>query len=364
MTERVYNFSPGPAVLPLPVLEEAQRDLVALPDAGMSILEISHRSPWFKEIHEQAEVNLRDLLKIPEQYKVLFLQGGANLQFSMVAMNLLRGSNQSADYILTGSWGKKAIKEAEREGTVNIAWSGESDNFKRVPKQDQLQLNPDAVYAHFTSNETIQGVEFQTEPDTSGVPLICDASSDILSRPIPIENYSLIYAGAQKNAGPSGVTLVILREDLLERISADLHSMLDYRVHCDKNSTFNTPPVFPIYTIGLVTKWLMEEIGGLEKMEAVNRAKAQLLYDAIDQSKGFYIGHADPDSRSLMNVTWVLKDESLLPTFIEEAKQQNLYELKGHRSVGGFRASIYNAMPMEGVQCLRDFMVEFQKRRG
>lgn len=360
MANRVWNFSPGPAVLPLPVLEEAQRDLLALPGVGMSVLEISHRSKWFDQILQEAEANLRKLLKIPDHYQVLFLQGGATLQFSMVPINFLRG--KSADYILTGSWGEKALKEAQREGRVRLAWSGKDENYVRVPRQDELDLDPNAAYVHFTSNETIQGVEFQTEPETAGVPLICDASSDFLSRPIPIEKYALLYAGAQKNAGPAGVTIVIIRSEMLERVPENLPAMLDYRLHAQNQSVYNTPPVFAIYFVMLVTRWLLNEIGGLEKMAEINRRKAQLLYEAIDRSGGFYRGHAHPESRSHMNVTWRLPTEELEKSFVQQAQERGLYELKGHRSVGGLRASIYNAMPVEGVQALREFMEEFRAK--
>ncbi len=364
METRIFNFSAGPAVLPVKALQEAQRDLVALPGVGMSIMEISHRSKPADEVFAATEANLRTLLNLPSHFKILFLQGGASLQFSMVPMNLLRGEGKSADYILTGSWGDKAIKEAKKEGSIRTAWSGKADNYIRVPKAAELDLDPKAVYVHYTSNETIQGVEFQSEPETGGVPLVCDASSDILSHPIQIEKYGLIYAGAQKNMGPAGLTLVIIREDMLERCCENLGSILSYRVHAENNSVYNTPPVFAIYMTMLVTKWLIEDIGGLAEMEALNRRKAGLLYDAIDASGGFYRPHAHSDCRSIMNVTWRLPSEDLEKDFVAEAKKQKLDGLKGHRSVGGIRASIYNAMPEEGVAALRGFMLDFQKRRG
>jgi phosphoserine aminotransferase len=360
MTKRVYNFSAGPSVLPLPVLEEAQRDLVALPEAGMSILEVSHRSKWFIEVLEEAEANLRQLLQIPANYQVLFLQGGANLQFSMVPINLLRGQDKPADYIITGSWSVKAMQEAQREGEVRVIWNGKTDKFVRVPQPSELTTDSQAAYVHFTSNETIQGVEFFTEPVVGNVPLICDMSSDFMSRPLDVSRYGLIYAGAQKNAGPAGVTIVIVRDDLLENIPNDIHTMLNYRIHAEKKSSFNTPPVFAIYMVMLVTRWLLNDIGGLEKMATLNQQKAQLLYDAVDQSNGFYRGHAQPDSRSIMNVTFNLTTPELEQAFIKQAQTHDLHTLKGHRSVGGVRASIYNAMPIEGVQALRDFMIEFQ----
>jgi phosphoserine aminotransferase len=359
MEKRVYNFSPGPAVLPLPVLEEAQRDLVALPGVGISILEISHRSKPFEAIINQAEANLRKLLGIPENYRILFLQGGALLQFGMIPMNFLRNTGKTADYIVTGSWSEKAMKEAKTQGAVAAAWNGKSDNYHRIPRQDELQLNPGAPYAYITSNETIQGVEFRSEPDVGSVPLVCDASSDFLSRPIAIEKYGIYYACSQKNAGPAGVTTVIIRDDLVERSPADLPSMLNYKVMAENKSLLNTPPVFAIYVLKLVTDWLLNEIGGLEKMHQLNARKAALLYQAIDQSGGFYDGHAEPASRSLMNVTFRLPDPDLEGRFLKEALARGLAELKGHRSVGGCRASIYNAMPLEGVQALHDCMLEF-----
>ncbi len=360
MERRVYNFSSGPATLPLAILEEAQRYLLALPDAGMSVLEVSHRSRWVEDILQAAEANLRQLLQLPDHYKVLFLQGGARLQFSMVPMNFLSGTGKSADYILTGSWGQGAVKEAQREGPVRIAWDGKAEGYVRIPQPTELNFDPNAAYIHFTSNETIQGVQFQTEPEVGNVPLICDASSDFLSRPIQVERYALIYAGAQKNVGSAGVTVVIIRDDLLERVPDNLHSMLDYRLHAKSKSLYNTPPVFAIYMVMLMTRWLLQEIGGLDRMATINQQKAQLLYQVLDQSEGFYQGHSRVDSRSVMNITWRLPNEALEQRFLEQAQASGLCELKGHRSVGGIRASIYNAMPVEGVQALRDFMVEFK----
>ncbi|MFQ3609891.1 MAG: 3-phosphoserine/phosphohydroxythreonine transaminase [Fimbriimonadales bacterium] len=362
MTKRVWNFSAGPGVLPLPVLEEAQRELLALPEAGMSVLEISHRSKWFDAILEETEQNLRQLLSIPPDYHVLFLQGGASLQFAMVPMNLL--GDGSADYIVTGSWGEKAFQEAEKLGKARHAWNGKSERYTRVPHPSELDLDPNARYVHFTSNETIQGVEFPAEPSVGAVPLVCDMSSDFLSRPVDITRYALIYAGAQKNAGPAGVTVVIVRNDLLERVPTNLPAMLDYRVQAQNRSVYNTPPVFAIYIVMLVSRWLLHTIGGLERVYQMNREKAALLYEAIDQSGGFYQGHAHPECRSLMNVTWRLPSEELEKEFLKEAQAHDLYELKGHRSVGGCRASIYNAMPMEGVRALREFMLDFARRKG
>jgi phosphoserine aminotransferase len=364
MTERVFNFSPGPATLPLPVLQEVQQNLLALPGVGASVLEISHRSKTFEEMIAQAEANIRALLSLPEEYHVLFLQGGASLQFSQVPMSFLRGTGRSADYIVTGSWAKRALAEAQREGAVRIVWDGKADNYSRVPKHGEYEIDPSAAYVHFTSNETIQGIQFPAEPEVGDVPLVCDASSDFLSRPIDVRRYGLIYAGAQKNVGPAGVTIVIIRQDMLEQVPDDLPTMLNYRVHAEHRSLYNTPPVFAVYVVMLVTRWLLENIGGLEQMHAINRQKAQLLYEAIDRSEGFYRGHAQPDSRSLMNVTWRLPSEELEAQFVKEAKEAGLHELKGHRSVGGIRASMYNAMPIEGVRTLVEFMEHFRQKHA
>jgi len=364
MVKRVYNFSAGPAVLPLAALEEAQRDLLALPGVGASVLEISHRSKTFTEIIEKAEANLRSLLSIPDGHHVLFLQGGAQLQFGMVPMNFLRGTGKSADYILTGSWGKKAMQEAQTQGSVRAAWDGKAANYTRVPDQVELELDRDAAYVHITSNETIQGVQFPQEPEVGGVPLVCDSSSDFLCRPVPVERYGILYACAQKNAGPAGVTVVVIRNDLLEKVPGDLPSMLSYRVMAEGKSLYNTPPVFGIYMVKLVTDWLINEVGGLDKMHELNKHKAQMLYDVIDQCDGFYDKHAEPASRSIMNVTFRLPNQELDAKFLQGATARNLTDLKGHRSVGGFRASIYNAMPLDGVQTLRDYMLEFYQENA
>ena len=362
MTERIFNFAAGPAVLPEPVLREAQRDLLALPGVGMSVLEISHRSKTFEAIIEGCEADIRTLAKIPDGYRVLFLQGGASLQFSMVPMNILpRGGK--ADYILTGSWSKKAVTEAKKVGTVQIAGSTEGDNFSRIPAQSELHLDPEAAYLHFTTNNTIFGTEWEREPASGNVPLVADASSDIFSRPLDVSKYALIYAGAQKNLAPAGVTLVILREDMLARSPKDLPTMLDYNTHAKEKSLYNTPPVFTIYVMRLVAKWLIAE-GGLEAIGKRNAEKARLLYDAIDGSGGFYRPHAKPGSRSNMNVTFRLPSEDLEKQFVSEAKANGMDGLKGHRSVGGIRASIYNAFPRAGVEALVAFMGEFRKKSG
>ena len=361
MTERIHNFSAGPAVLPVAVLEEARRDLLSLPGVGMSVMEISHRSKTFDEIFARADTGLRQLLGVPDNYHVLFLQGGASLQFSMIPMNFLPQGG-SADYIITGSWGKKALKEAKRSGATNVAATTADGGFTRVPGAGELKLDPKAAYVHFTTNETIEGVEWKEAPAVGDVPLIADASSDILSHPIPVDKYALIYAGAQKNIGSSGVTLVIIRDDLLERIPDGMHTMLDYRTHVENKSLYNTPNTWGIYIISLVCKWLSEK-GGLQAMHRENETKARMIYDAIDATD-FYRGHADPDSRSIMNVTFRLPGEELEKKFASEATAQGLDGLKGHRSVGGIRASIYNAFPLEGVEALVGFMKDFEKKNG
>jgi phosphoserine aminotransferase len=360
-TQRIFNFSAGPAVLPVPVLEEAQRDLVALPGVGMSVLEISHRSKTFEDILARAEADIRTLGGVPATHKVLFLQGGASTQFSMVPMNLLT-SGTTADYIVTGGWAQKAVKEAQRVGTVHIAGSTESENFARIPRQDELQLTPDAAYVHFTTNNTLFGTEWKGEPAVGGVPLVADASSDMFSRPIDVSRYGLIYAGAQKNLGPSGVTLVIIREDLLARSSKSLPTMLNYAVHAENGSMYNTPPCFGIYLMGLVVKWAIGQ-GGLAAMAALNQRKAGKLYAEIDRS-GFYRGTADRSSRSLMNVTFRLPNEELEKAFVRQSSAAGLDGLKGHRSVGGMRASIYNAFPEDGIDALVTFMQEFERKQG
>ena len=360
-TNRVFNFSAGPAVLPVSVLEEAQRDLVALPGVGMSILEISHRSKTFEGILAKTEQDLRALGKVPANYKVLFLQGGASMQFSMVPLNLLT-EGATADYIVTGGWSQKAVKEAKRVGNVNIAGTTESENFSRIPRQDELKLTPNAAYVHMTTNNTLFGTEWAKEPSVGDVPLVADTSSDMFSRPIDVSKYGLIYAGAQKNLGPSGVTLVIIREDLLARSQKSLHTMLNYATHAENGSMYNTPPCFGIYLMGLVMKWALSQ-GGLDAIGKNNERKAAKLYAEIDRS-GFYRGTADKSSRSRMNITFRLPSEELEAKFVKETTAAGLDGLKGHRSVGGMRASIYNAFPEEGVDALVSFMREFERKHG
>ena len=357
----IYNFSAGPAILPQPVLLEAQRDLVALPGVGMSVLEISHRSKAFEAILAQTEADLRALGGVPSNYKVLFLQGGASLQFSMVPLNLLT-PGATADYIVTGGWSQKAVKEAKRVGAVHIAGSTESENFSRIPRQDELQLTADAAYVHVTTNNTLYGTQWAGEPNVGGVPLVADTSSDMFSRPIDVAKYGLIYAGAQKNLGPSGVTVVIVREDLLARSGKSLHTMLNYATHAENGSMYNTPPCFGIYLMGLVMKWARAE-GGLEAIAARNERKAAALYAEIDRT-GFYRGTAETASRSRMNVTFRLPSEELEAKFVKASTAAGLDGLKGHRSVGGMRASIYNAFPEDGVAALVEFMREFERTNG
>ncbi len=361
--KRLYNFSPGPAVLPVPVLERIRDEMLCLPGAPASILEISHRSPQFIAIQEDARQRLIRLLNIPENYEVLFLQGGARLQFSMIPMNLLRGQSGPAQYVLTGSWGKYAKAEAAKEGKVEVVYDAKATNYDRLPTDVDLQLNPQAAYVHITSNETIQGVQFQSDLD-SPAPLVCDSSSDFLYRPMDVSKYGLIYACAQKNAGPSGVTVVILRKDLLERSQDSLPGYLNYKNQAAEGSMWNTPPTFAIYTLGLVTQWLEETIGGLSKMLDINQKKASLVYSIVDKFPTFYIGHAQPQSRSLMNVTFRFTNEEIEKRFLKGAATLGLDSLKGHRSVGGIRASIYNAMPMAGAQTLADYMTDFATQNG
>jgi phosphoserine aminotransferase len=360
-TTRIHNFSAGPAVLPVAVLEEAQRNLISLPGVGMSVMEISHRSGTFEDLLNGAIEDIRALANVPSNYRILMLQGGASLQFSMVPMNLLT-AGAAADYVDTGSWSDKAIKEAKKAGKVNLAGTSKADNYARIPAQSELKLSPDAAYVHITSNNTIEGTEWAALPDVGGVPLVADTSSDMFSRPIDVSRFGLIYAGAQKNLGPSGVTLVIIREDLLARSADALPTMLNYKVHADNNSLYNTPNTFGIYILGLTMKWV-RGLGGLSAIAALNQRKAGKIYAEIDRT-GFYRGTAQKDSRSLMNVTFRLATEDLEKAFVKESTAAGLDGLKGHRAVGGMRASIYNAFPEEGVDALVDFMREFERKRG
>ena len=364
-THRIYNFSAGPAVLPEEVLLEARENLLSLGSTGIGILEISHRSKEFEAILGETEADLRSLLGLPDAFKILFLSGGATLQFSMVPMNLL-AAGRTADYVITGEWSKKALIEAQRVGQTHVAASTEGEQFRRIPRADELHLSESPAYVHTTSNNTIWGTQWQEEPEVKGRPLVCDMSSDFLSRPVDTERYSLIYAGAQKNAGPAGVTVVLLREDVLvldKAAQAKLPILMNYRTHLENRSLYNTPPVFAIYVVHLVLRWLKKQ-GGLVAMQRHNEDKARLIYDAIDAAPGFYRGHAAADCRSRMNLTFRLPSEELTDRFVKEAKAQGMDGLKGHRSVGGLRASVYNAFPIEGARALAGFMAEFARKHG
>jgi phosphoserine aminotransferase len=358
---RAYNFSAGPAMLPEPVLRQAQEEMLEWRKSGMCVAEMSHRGKDFMSIAAEAEADLRELLRMPDNYKVLFLQGGASSQFAMVPMNLLRGGDR-ADYLNTGSWSKKAIAEAKRYCSVNVAASTEASRFTRVPDPDALALTSDAAYVHYTPNETIEGVEFPYVPAVADKPLVADMSSTLLSRPIDVARYGLIYAGAQKNIGPAGLTLVIVRDDLIGQTVPGTPTMFDYAIHAKEGSMYNTPPTYAWYLAGLVFKWL-KDMGGLDTMATINQRKAELLYEAIDAS-AFYANPVDPPARSWMNIPFTLAKPELDDTFLAEAKGEGLVTLKGHRSVGGMRASIYNAMPETGVLALVDFMREFERRHG
>jgi len=358
---RIFNFSAGPAVLPEPVLEQAAAEMLDWHGSGMSVMEMSHRGKEFIAIHAQAEADLRELLAVPANYKVLFLQGGAAAQFAMIPLNLLRGK-ASADYVNTGQWSKKAIGEAKKYCKVNIAASSEDANYTYAPKQSAWKLDPDAAYVHITSNETIGGVEFHWTPETGNVPLVTDASSHILSRPMDVSRYGLIYAGAQKNIGPAGLAIVIVREDLIGQADPCTPGVFDYKIQADNDSMYNTPPTYGIYMAGLVFQWL-KKLGGLAKMEEINIAKAQLIYNYLDQTE-FYHTPVAREDRSRMNIPFTLRNAALDEDFLKQAKSRGLMQLKGHRSVGGMRASIYNAMPMAGVEALVAFMREFERSHG
>lgn len=358
---RVFNFSAGPAALPEVVLKQAREELLDWHGAGMSVMEMSHRGKEFMSIAGQAESDLRELLAVPDNYKVLFLQGGASSQFGMVPMNLTR-ANRKVDYINTGSWSKKAIAEAKRFCEVNLAANTQESKFTVTPEQTELNLSDDAAYVHYTPNETIQGVEFPYVPETGDVPLVADFSSSILSRPIDVSRYGILYAGAQKNIGPAGLTLVIVRDDLIGHAIESTPVMFQYSTHAETGSMYNTPPTYGWYLAGLVFQWLKDK-GGLSAMGSINERKAKALYAAIDDSD-FYANPVELKSRSWMNVPFTLADAELDAKFLEEASAADLKTLKGHRSVGGMRASIYNAMPEEGVKALIDFMAEFERRYG
>ena len=358
---RPFNFSPGPAVLPEPVLRRAAEEMLDWHGTGMSVTEMSHRGKEFMSIYHATQASLRELLAIPDDYKLLFLQGGAIGQNAIVPMNLLRGKTR-ADYVNTGDWSKRSIAEAEHFCTVNVAASGEGNGFTAIPPRSEWRLDPEAAYVHICSNETIIGLEYHWTPETGAVPLVADMSSNILSRPIDVSRYGCIYGGAQKNIGPAGLVVVIVREDLLGRALADTPNVLNYKLMAEADSMLNTPPTFSVYLAGLTFKWILER-GGLAGIEKLNRRKAKLLYDYID-GQDFYSNPIDKEDRSRMNVPFRLRDDKLDAKFLQEAEARGLSQLKGHRSVGGMRASIYNAMPIEGVEALVEFMEEFRDRHG
>jgi phosphoserine aminotransferase len=358
---RIYNFSAGPAILPEDVLHQAQKDIWNIADSGIGIMEHSHRGPVFDRVIEEAEADCRAIAKISDDYEVLFLQGGATMQFAMIPMSFL-GQGMVADYPDTGVWTTKAIKEAKHFGTVNVAFDGSACQYDHTPSDDELNLTPNAAYLHYCSNNTIFGTRYNSPP-TTDAPLICDASSEMFSRPIDINRHAMVYAGAQKNLGPSGVTLVIIRKDFIERATPDLPSMLSYAKHAKQGSRLNTPPTFGIYIMGQVFKWLLAN-GGLEGIEQCNNAKAKLLYDAMDHAGGFYTGVSRPECRSVMNVSFRTPSETLDKAFLDEAAKHDMDGLKGHRDAGGLRASIYNAFPHKGCEVLADFMSDFAKRNG
>ncbi len=360
--QRTYNFNAGPSALPISVLEKAQQELIDFRGTGMSVMELSHRSNAYEEVHNQAINSLRELLSIPDTHEVLFLQGGASLQFSMIPMNFLQ-SGKKAGYVMTGSWSEKAFSEAKLFGDVYHTASTKDGNYRRIPKLDELQYHTGDAYLHLTSNNTIYGTQWKDYPDTLNVPLIADMSSDILSTPIDVSKFALIYAGAQKNLGPSGVTVVIIRKDLLEQANANIPTMLKYSTHAKNNSLYNTPPTFGIYMLGEVLNWV-RELGGLTAISEQNDKKAKLIYDAIDTSNGFYVGHAELDSRSLMNITFNLKSKELEKKFLDQANRECFVGVNGHRSIGGCRVSAYNAVPIEACKAFSEFMIQFQKENN
>ena len=360
---RVFNFSAGPATLPLPVLQQIQDEIISLPGVGASVLEISHRSKDFDVIIEDAERRIGELLNLPDTHQVLFLQGGSALQNVMMPNNFLREKSETADYVITGAWGKKSAAEVHRYGNLNLAYDGNETGLNRVPTQQECNFTPGAAYCHLTSNETIHGVQFRELPD-AGSPLVVDKSSDMFSEPIDVSKYGMIYACAQKNCGIAGVNVIVIDKALLERCDDRIPSYLNYDKHAKAGSRFNTPPTFAVYVTGLVCKWLQEEMGGLENVKKFNEDKAKLLYNVIDDSDGFYIGHAEENSRSIMNVVFKMATDQLDASFLEKAAQQGMTTLKGHRSLGGIRASIYNAMPLEGVEALAQFMTDFAQENG
>lgn len=358
----IYNFYAGPAVLYREVLEQAKEEFLDFAGTGMSVLEISHRAKAYDAVVAEAEASLKSLMGLNDDYRVVFLQGGASLQFSMVPMNFLK-AGRTADYILTGTWSEKALKEARKIGDAHVAFDGSDTKFSRIPGQSDLHFSDDPVYVHMTTNNTIYGTEFSVIPDVQSAPLVADMSSDMLSKPLPFDKFSLIYAGAQKNLGPAGVTVVVLKKEFLETAQDVNATMLKYSTHVDADSLYNTPPAFSVYLVNLVLRHL-KKIGGLTAVAANNEKKAAYIYDVIDGSNGFYKGHAQKDSRSLMNITFTMENADLEKKFVVESEAAGFIGLKGHRSVGGLRASVYNAMPLVGAKALADFMVEFQRKNG
>jgi phosphoserine aminotransferase len=358
------NFSGGPGALPASVLRQSRDAIDALPETGLSVLGMSHRSAWFRAVLDEAEHNLRELLGIPRNYHVLFMQGGSSLQFSMLPMNFLRGTKQRAEYIVSGYWSAKAPHEARHEGHAAIVWDGYDGRYTRLPERDEVPLSRDAAYLHYVSNETVEGLEFRDVPGLPGVPLVCDMSSNLLAAPVDIERYALIYAHAQKNLGPSGVTVVIVRDDFARRGRASLPTMLDYRTHIDTRSLYNTPPVFAIYVLMLVTRWLRDEVGGVAEMAQINQAKARTVYHALDAHPGFYRVHAARPYRSKMNIAFRLPDTVTETLFADAAKRDGLHGLEGHRSIGGLRASLYNAVTSQAAAALAEWLAEFARRYG
>jgi phosphoserine aminotransferase len=362
LIQRAFNFNAGPSALPLAVLEKAQNELIDFRGTGMSVMELSHRSAAYEEVHNQAISLLKEMLSIPEDYEVLFLQGGASLQFSMIPMNFLK-PEEKAGYVMTGVWSEKAFEEAKLFGNPYQVSSTKNNHYRHIPQIDELNFSPNDAYLHITSNNTIYGTQWKDFPTTGDVPLIADMSSDIFSKPFDVSRFSLIYAGAQKNLGPSGVTLVIIRKDMIEKANSAIPTMLKYSTYSKNNSLYNTPPTFGIYMIGEVLNWI-KGLGGLSEMDRRNEAKANLIYDMIDKSNGFYVGHAEVGSRSLMNITFRLKDEELEKKFLAEVKKEGFIGVNGHRSVGGCRASTYNAVPYESCKAFSDYMKQFQELNG
>jgi phosphoserine aminotransferase len=361
---KTMNFSGGPGALPASVLRETSIAIDALPETGLSVLGMSHRSDWFRGVLDEAERNLRVLLDIPGNYHVLFMQGGSSLQFSMLPMNFLRSSGKHAEYIVSGYWSAKAPVEARHEGATRVVWDGSAQGYRRLPAPAELNLAPDAAYLHYVSNETVEGLEFANIPGLHEVPLVCDMSSNLLAAPLDIDRYAMIYAHAQKNLGPAGVTLVILRDEFAQRAKHALPTLLDYRTHIQSRSLYNTPPVFAIYVLMLVTRWLRDEIGGVENMAAINRAKSERLYRALDAEPDFYCVHGERACRSTMNVAFRLPDTATQAQFLDDARRAGLHGLEGHRSIGGLRASLYNAVTPEAVAVLSEWLGEFRRLRG